>query len=98
MDLTGTQRSASSSRWTRSTTDMDIPTSDIDEFSGSIVPSAAEQGLNGCKRGSEVKASSDIANITIRRTRRDTATPISRPIDMIFRGFNLNPVIEARPR
>jgi hypothetical protein len=54
--------------------------------------------LNGCKRASEVKASSDIANITIRRTRRDTATPISRPIDMIFRGFNLNPVIEARPR
>ena len=29
---------------------------------------------------------------------RDTATPISRPVYMISRSFNLNPVIDARPR
>ena len=33
-----------------------------------------------------------------RRTRRDTATPISRPVDMISRSFNINPVIDARSR
>jgi hypothetical protein len=32
------------------------------------------------------------------RTSRDTATPISRPVYMIFRIFNLNPVIDARSR
>jgi len=31
-------------------------------------------------------------------TSRDTATPISRPVYMTFRNFNLNPVIDARPR
>jgi hypothetical protein len=30
--------------------------------------------------------------------RRDTATPISRPVYMLLRSFNLNPVIDARPR
>ncbi len=29
---------------------------------------------------------------------RDTATPISRPVFMIFRSFNINPVIDVRPR
>ena len=33
-----------------------------------------------------------------KRTRRDTATPISRPVYMLFRNSNLNPVIDARPR
>jgi hypothetical protein len=32
------------------------------------------------------------------RTSRDTATPISRPVYMLFPSFNLNPVIDARPR
>jgi hypothetical protein len=32
------------------------------------------------------------------RTSRDTATPISRPVFMLFRSFNPNPVIDARPR
>jgi hypothetical protein len=32
------------------------------------------------------------------RTSRDTATPISRPVYMIFRSFNLNSVIDTRPR
>ena len=32
------------------------------------------------------------------RTSRDTATPISRPVYMLFRSCNLNPVIDARPR
>ena len=31
-------------------------------------------------------------------TSRDTATLISRPVYMIFRSFNLNPVIDARSR
>ena len=31
-------------------------------------------------------------------TSRDTATPISRPVYMLSRSFNLNPVIDARPR
>lgn len=33
-----------------------------------------------------------------RRTRRDTETPISRPVDMILRYSNLNPEVEVRPR
>ena len=33
-----------------------------------------------------------------RRTRRDTATPISRPVFMIFRSYNPNPVIGKRTR
>jgi ABC-type thiamine transport system ATPase subunit len=32
------------------------------------------------------------------KTSRDTATPISRPVYMLFRSFNLHPVIDARPR
>jgi hypothetical protein len=32
------------------------------------------------------------------RTSRDTATPISRPVYMLVRIFNINPVIDARPR
>ena len=32
------------------------------------------------------------------RTRRDTATPISRPVFMLPRRYNLNPVIAVRPR
>jgi hypothetical protein len=32
------------------------------------------------------------------RTSRDTATPISRPVYMPYRSFNINPVIDARPR
>ncbi len=32
------------------------------------------------------------------RTSRDTATPISRPVYMILRSFNLNPVIDVRSR
>ena len=32
------------------------------------------------------------------RTRRDTATPISRPVFMLTRNFNPNPVIDTRPR
>jgi hypothetical protein len=31
-------------------------------------------------------------------TSRDTATPISRPVYMLSRNLNLNPVIDARPR
>jgi ABC-type thiamine transport system ATPase subunit len=31
-------------------------------------------------------------------TSRDTATPISRPVFMIFRSFNLNAVIDVRTR
>jgi hypothetical protein len=31
-------------------------------------------------------------------TSRDTATPISRPIYMLYRNSNLNPVIDARSR
>ena len=33
-----------------------------------------------------------------KRTRRGTATPISRPVYMVLRSFNINPVIDARPR
>jgi hypothetical protein len=33
-----------------------------------------------------------------KRTRRDTATPISRPVYMLYRNFNLNPVIEVHSR
>lgn len=32
------------------------------------------------------------------RTSRDTATPISRLVFMIFRSFNLNPACDTRPR
>jgi hypothetical protein len=32
------------------------------------------------------------------RTSRDTATPISRPVYMILRNFNTNPVIDTRSR
>ena len=40
-----------------------------------------------------------IGNLKIRSTTsRDTATPISRPVYMISRSFNPNPVIDARPR
>ena len=31
-------------------------------------------------------------------TSRDTATPISRPVYMLYRNSNLNPVIDVRPR
>ena len=33
-----------------------------------------------------------------RRTIRDTATPISRPVYMLLRNSILNPVIDVRPR
>lgn len=33
-----------------------------------------------------------------RRTSRDTATPISRPVCMVSRNYNPKPVIDARPR
>jgi hypothetical protein len=33
-----------------------------------------------------------------KRTSRDTATPNSRPVYMLLRSFNINPVIDARPR
>jgi len=33
-----------------------------------------------------------------RRTSRDTATPISRPVYMLSHNSNLNPVIDVRPR
>jgi hypothetical protein len=39
-----------------------------------------------------------MVNRNNKRTRRDTATPISRPVYMLSRSFNLNPVIDVRPR
>ena len=38
------------------------------------------------------------AKMKKQRTSRDTATSISRPVYMIFRISNLNPVIDVRPR
>ena len=35
---------------------------------------------------------------SLSRTSRDTATPISRPVYMSFCNFNINPVIDVRPR
>jgi hypothetical protein len=32
------------------------------------------------------------------RTSRDTANPISRPVYMLVRSFNINPVIDDRSR
>jgi len=40
----------------------------------------------------------DAENKSIRRTSRDTATPISRPVFMLSSSSNLNPVIDTRPR
>jgi len=36
--------------------------------------------------------------LSIKRTRRAMTTPTSRSVSMIFRDYNPNPVIDARPR
>lgn len=35
---------------------------------------------------------------THRKRGRDTANPTSRPVYLLFRNYNLNPVIDARSR
>ena len=55
----------------------------------------------GIGRGLSFKKVDDRSDATReprRRTSRDTATPISRPVYMIVRSFNLTPVIDVRPR
>ena len=78
-------------------TGMDTPTNDTAESSKSIVLSVAVQGRNYLTGCDKIETVTGLHKI-ISRTRRDTATPISRPVFMLSRIFNLNPVIDVRTR
>ena len=66
---------------------IEVPPARIPEEPGAVIPHA---GICEGGAGRPVSLSS--------KTSRDTATPISRPVYMLFPTFNLNPVIDARPR